>query len=66
MYSYIKSVGCKMSSFFTCILNCIPFRKKYKIDEKTNDDEEEIVWYDNIYFDKNNNSQFLHVNLLEE
>jgi hypothetical protein len=55
-----------MSSFFTCILNCIPFRKKYKIDEKTNDDEEEIVWYDNIYFDKNNNSQFLHVNLLEE
>jgi hypothetical protein len=62
MYSYIKSIGCKMSSFFSYILNCIPLRKKYKIDD---DDEEEIVWYDNIYCD-NNNSQFLHVNLLEE
>jgi hypothetical protein len=62
MYSYIKSIGCKMSSFFSYILNCIPMRKKYKID----DDEEEIVWYDNIYCDKNNNSQFLHINLLEE
>ena len=61
MYSYIKSIGCKMSSFFNYILNCIPMRKKYK----TDDDEEEIVWYDNIYCD-NNNKQFLHVNLLEE
>jgi hypothetical protein len=66
MYSYIKSIGCKMSSFFSYILNCIPLRKKYKTDEKSNDDEEEIVWYDNIYCDNNNNSQFLHVNLLEE
>lgn len=66
MYSYIKSIGCKMSSFFSYILNCIPMRKKYKTDKKSNDDdEEEIVWYDNIYCDKNN-KQFLHVNLLEE
>jgi len=61
MYSYIKSIGSKMSSFFSYILNCMPMRKKYK----TDDDEEEIVWYDNIYCD-NNNKQFLHVNLLEE
>ena len=61
MYSYIKSIGSKISSFFSYILNCTTMRKKYK----TDDDEDEIVWYDNIYYD-NNNKQFLHVNLLEE
>jgi hypothetical protein len=64
MYSYIKSIGSNMSSFFSYILNCTSMRKKYKTDERT-DDEDEIVWYDNIYCD-NNNKQFLHVNLLEE
>ena len=60
MYKYIQALGSKISSFFGYIFKKFTTKqKKYK----TDDNEDEIVWYDNIYYD--NNKNFMHVNLLD-
>jgi hypothetical protein len=61
MYKYLHLIGCKISSFFNYIFEGLKIKqKKYK---KHDNDEDDIICYDNVY--DNNSENVIYMSLID-